>query len=95
MDIFIMQFNYRHRYLVVIMDANVYVYKYGKYKFDPAFLSFQAKNFFIGDSNVCPMTEFSGAGDKIDFDGNTFLLECKKKRICIYFRTRDFSIQDG
>ena len=49
----------------------MYVYENEKYKFDPAFLSFQAKIFFIVESKVCPMTEFSGAGDKIDFDGNT------------------------
>ena len=72
-----MQFNYRCRYFVVIIDANVYGYKYEKYKFDPPFLSFQAKNIFIGKSKVCPMTEFSGAGVKIDFDGITFLLECE------------------
>ena len=71
MDIYIMQYNYRYRYLAVIIDANVYVYKYEKYKFDPPFLSFQAKNIFIGKSKVCPMTEFSGAVDEIDFDGNT------------------------
>ena len=51
------------------------VYKYEKHKFDPPFLSFQAKNVFIGKSKVCQMTEFLGAGDKIDFDGNTCLLE--------------------
>ena len=30
------------------------------------------------------MTEFSGAGDKIDFDGNTILLECEKNWTHIY-----------
>ena len=54
----------------------MYVYKYEKYKFNPPFVSFRAKNIFIGKSKVCPMTEFSGAGEKIDFDGNTLLLEC-------------------
>ena len=72
-----MQFNYRYRLLVVIIDANVYVYKCEKNKLDPTFLSFQAKNIFICNSKVRPMTELSGAGDKIDFDGNTFLLECE------------------
>ena len=38
-----MQFNYRYRYLVVIIDANLYVYKYEKCELDPPFLSFQAK----------------------------------------------------
>ena len=69
-----MQYNYRNRYLVII-DGDVYVYKYDKCKFDSPFLSFQAKHIFIGISKVCPMTDFSGAGDKIDFDGNTLLLE--------------------
>ena len=45
MDIFVMQLNYRYRYLVVIIDANLYVYKYEKHNFDPPFLSFQAKKF--------------------------------------------------
>ena len=31
--------------------------------------------FFIGESKLCEMTEFSGAYDSFDFDGNTFLLE--------------------
>ena len=53
----------------------MYVYKYDKCNFDQPFLSFQAKNIFIGESKVCPMTEFSSASDKIDFDGNTLLLE--------------------
>ena len=72
-----MQYNCRYGYLVVIIDANVYVYKDEKYKFDPSFLSFQAENISIGKSKVCPMTEFSIGGDKIDFDGNTLLLECE------------------
>ena len=30
------------------------------------------------------MTEFSGAGDKIDFDGSTLLLECgNNEYVCI------------
>ena len=57
----------------------MYVYIYEKYKFDPPFLSLQAEIFFIGESKICPLTEFSGAGDKIDFDGNTRLLECEDK----------------
>ena len=43
-----MQHNYRNRYLVV-RDGDVYVYKYKKHKFDQPFLSFLAKNNFIGD----------------------------------------------
>ena len=74
MDIYMIQYNYRNNYLVVINDG-VYVYKYEKCKFDQPFLSFQPKHIFIGKSKVCPMTEFSGANDSSGFDGNTLLLE--------------------
>ena len=47
MDIFTMQFDFRYKFLVVTIDANVYNYKYEKYKFDPPFLSFQAKFFLL------------------------------------------------
>ena len=77
MDIYIMQYNYRDKYLVVIIDTIVYVYKYKICKFDQPNFSFQARNIFIGKSKICLMTEFSGAGDKIDFDGNTLLIECE------------------
>ena len=76
-----MLFNYRYRYLGVIMNKNVYVYKYEKYKFSSPFLSFQAKFISIGKTNVCPMTEFPGAGDKNDSDGNTLLLECENNEL--------------
>ena len=71
-----MQYNYRSRHLVVI-NGNAYfsVYKTEKYKFDQPFLSFQAKNTFIGKSKICSMTEFSGALNNRNFDGNTILLE--------------------
>ena len=74
-----MQYNYRSKYLVVI-NENTYVsvYNYDKYKFDPPILSFQAKNFSIGKSKVCEMTEISGAADSSSgFDGNTLLLQCE------------------
>ena len=94
-----MQFNYRYIYLVVIIDANVYVYIYEKYEFDPPFLSYHAQNIFIGKSKVCQMTEFSGAGDKIDFDGKTLLLECESNEYVytsgletFQFKTDDRSI---
>ena len=76
MDIYMMQYNYRSRYLVVIND-NTYisVYKNEKYKFDQQILSFPAKNIFIGKSKICAMTEFSGALDNSNFDGNTIFLE--------------------
>ena len=56
----------------------MYVFKNDKYNIDPQFLSFQAKSIFIDKSKVCPLTELSGAGDKIDFDGNTLLPECEQ-----------------
>ena len=37
LDIFMMQYNYQSKYLVII-DGNVYVYKYEKTKFDQPFL---------------------------------------------------------
>ena len=74
MDIFMMQYNYRSKYLV-ITDGDVYVYKYEKCKFDQPFLSFKPKNIFIGKSKVCEMTQFSEANDSSDFDGNTLLIE--------------------
>ena len=78
MEIYIMQYNYRSKHLVVITDTIVHVYKYEKCKFDPPFLSFQPKHIFIGKSKVCPMTQFSGAANNSsDFDGNTPLLECE------------------
>ena len=77
MDIFLMHYNYENKYLVVIIDSIVYVYKNKICKFDPPLFTFEAKNVFIGKSKVCSMTEFSGARDKIDFDGNTLLLECE------------------
>ena len=74
MDIFIMQYNYRSKYLVVVTDAIVYVYNYERCKFDHSFLSSQPKHIFIGKSKVCPMTQFSGAANNSpDFDGNTLL----------------------
>ena len=77
MDIFIMQYNYRNKYLVVIIDSTVYVYENKICKIDPPLFSFQAKNVFIGKSKVCRMTEFSGANNRSDLDGNTLLLECE------------------
>ena len=74
MNIFIIQYIFRHNYLVVIDNNIVNVYKY-KYKFDEPDISFQPKRIFIGKSKVCRMTEFSGANDDPNFDGNTILLE--------------------
>ena len=48
MDIYIMQYKYRSRYLVVI-DGDVYVYKYEKGKFGQPFLSFGPKIFLLAN----------------------------------------------
>ena len=76
MNIFMIQHNYQSKYLVII-DSVVNVYKYEKCKFDQPFLSYQPKQVFIGKIKNCPMTEFSQNQDRINFDGNTFLLECE------------------
>ena len=68
------QYNYRSKHLVVI-DGNVYVYKYERCKLDQPFLSFQPKHIFIGKSKICPTIEFSGANNSHDYVGNTLLLE--------------------
>ena len=78
MDIFMIQYIYRSKYLVVIIDTTVYVYENKICKIDPPLFTFQAKNVFIGTSRVCPMTEFSGVGNNSSqFDGNTLLIECE------------------
>ena len=78
MDIFIMHYNYENKYLVVLVDSIVYVYKNKICKFNPPLFKFQAKNIFIGKSKVCPMTESSGAANNSsEFDGNTLLVECE------------------
>ena len=78
MDIFTIRYNFENKYLVVIVDSIVYVYKNKFCKFDPPLFKFQAKTVFIGKSKVCPMTEFSGsANNNSEFDGNTLLVECE------------------
>ena len=72
-----MHYNYENKYLVVVIDSIVYVFKNKICKFDPPLFSFLAKNVFIGKSKVCSMTEFSEAEEKVKFDGNTLLLECE------------------
>ena len=76
MDIYMMQYEYRSRFLVVI-NENTYisVYKYEKYIFDQPLLSFQVKNIFIGKSKICSMISVSGVLNISNFDGNTILLE--------------------
>ena len=78
MNIFMIQYNYRSKYLVVVIDTTVYVYENKICKFDPPLFTFQAKNVFIGKTKVCPMTEFSGCvNNETGFDGNTPLIECE------------------
>ena len=85
MDVYIMQYNYRSKYLVVIIDTIVYVYKYEKRKFGPAIHSFQAKYVFIGKSEIWSMTQFSGAADNSSgFDGSTLLLKCELMNTYIF-----------
>ena len=78
-----MRYNYENKFLVVIIDSIVYVYKNKICKFDPPLFKFQAKNVFIGKSKVCPMTEFSGVVSS-EFDGNTLLVECENNEY-VYF----------
>ena len=93
MVIYIMQYHYRNRYLVVI-DGDVYVYKNDKYKFDPPFFSFKPKHFSNGKSKDCEMTEFSGAAnDDSDFEGNTLLLEVEHNEY-VYFSGLEISKTD-
>ena len=49
-----MQNSYRNRHLVLI-DRDVYVYKYEKHKFYKPFLSLKPKHIYIGKPNVCEM----------------------------------------
>ena len=78
MDIFIMHYNYVNKYVVVIIGSIVYVYKNEICKFELPSFTFKAKNIFIGESKVCPMTEITGtASINSVFSGNTLLLECE------------------
>ena len=73
-----MRYNFENKYLVVIVDSVVYVYKNKICKFDPPLFTFQAKNVLIGKSKVCLMTEYSGsANNSSEFDENTLLEECE------------------
>ena len=48
MDTYMMQYNYRSGYLVVIKENTyVSVYKFEKNKFDQPFLSFQTRHIFL------------------------------------------------
>ena len=100
MNIYILQYNYRSRYLVAINEnTNVSVHKTEKYIFDQPSLSFQAKIVFIGESKICAMKEFFGALNNPNFDGHTILLEYEDNKY-VYssgldifeFRTDDISL---
>ena len=45
---------------------------------------FRQIKFFVGKSRVCDMTQFSGANESSDSDGNTNLLECADSEY-VYF----------
>ena len=97
MDIYIMQYNYRSGYLVVINgNAYVSVYKHEKDIFVQPLLSSQANFVFIGKSRLCDMTEISVALNNPDFDGNIILLEFEEnKYICFSgFEIFEFRISD-
>ena len=73
-----MHYDYENKNLIVIIDTTVYVYKNKNCKFEPPLFIFQAKNVFIGESKVCPMTEITGTANiSSDLNGNTLLLECE------------------
>ena len=93
MGIFIMQFIYRNKYLVV-KDSDVYLYKFEKSKFDKPFISFKPKDICIGKSKTCEMTEFSGTADSSsDFDGNTLLLPCENNEYVYIFGLEIFKFK--
>ena len=94
MDIFMMQYIYRNKHLVLV-DSDVNVYKYDRCKFDKPFLYFQAKNNFIGKSKICPMTDFFQAEYKEEFDGNTFLLECENNEYVYISGLEIFNFKTG
>ena len=77
MKIFMIQHNYQSNYFVII-DSVVNVYKYEKCKFEQPLLSYQPRHVFIGKSKNFPMNEFSQSQDRVNFHGNTLLLECDK-----------------
>ena len=47
MDVFIMHYNHENKYLVVIIDSIVNVYKNKICKFDPPLFTFEAKNVLL------------------------------------------------
>ena len=47
-EIYMIQHNYESKYLVVIINSIVYVYKNKICKFDPPLFTFQTRYIFIG-----------------------------------------------
>ena len=94
MDVFIMQYKYRNKYLVVV-DSNVNVYNYDRCKFDQQFLSIKPKHIFIGKSKVCPMAEFFEAEYKEEYDDNTLLLECENNEYVYISGLEIFKFKTG
>ena len=72
-----MQYNYRCSYFVVIIDGNVYVYESEKYKFDPPFLSLQAKKFLLVNQKFVLWQNFPVLVIKLILIVVLFLLECE------------------
>ena len=91
LDISLMQYNYRFRYLVTIdnEESIVNFYKHEKCIFEEAFLKTKPSKLlsvFIGKNCVCPTTEVRSDCDISDFDGNTMLLGSDHKiynKFCI------------
>ena len=50
MNLFVTAHYYKPRYLAVVENGDVNIYKYETCMFDKAFLCFQTKNLFIGKS---------------------------------------------
>ena len=91
-----MHYNYQSRYLVVINEiAYVSVYKDEKCKFDQPFLTFPAKNIFIGQTKVCLLTESSGGLNNLKFDGVTSLLDCEDSKYIYISRLEVFEFRTG
>ena len=78
MDIFIIQNSYQNKHLVVV-NGDVYVYRYENVNLLNQFYLFKQKMLLLVKKKVCTITEFSGAEDEEEFNGNTLLLKCEDK----------------
>ena len=77
LHIFVIQHNYRSRYLDTIDSEHfmINIYKYEKCKFEEAFLLLKPCKKFVEKSRICRMTEFAEVCDSSVFDGNTIIVE--------------------